>query len=77
MSLDIFMVHYAKNLRMAIERYPEEYNYTIKELEQVLVNMQGAFERGTFNKDSRAIKATCRELKISFTYKAINSFFGN
>lgn len=71
------MAYYAKNLRECVERYPEEYNYTIKELEQVLVNMQGSFERGTFNKDSRAIKATCRELKISFTYKAIDSFFGN
>lgn len=36
--------------------------------------MQEAFARGTYGKDTLAIKNTCKVLKIKHTYKAINTF---
>jgi hypothetical protein len=38
---------------------------------QTANKMRSAFLAGSYNKDGRAIRATCRELGIKYTYKAI------
>jgi hypothetical protein len=71
---EIFQAEYAKQLRLAIEAHPGDYLWPVSELETVLGRMSTAIERGSFNKDSHAFKATCKALKIPHTYKAIKEF---
>lgn len=40
-------------------------------------SMREAFLKGSYNKDGRAVRMTCRELGIKHTYKAIAEFFGS
>lgn len=53
---------------------PEDYSWEWSQLNDVYLRMSRAIERGTFNKGSDAIKATCKELGIPHTYKAIKEF---
>lgn len=70
-----FIIEYTTQLEKAIMAYPDEYAYPISEVEIVVSRMAAAIERNSFNKDSRAIKATCKELGIKFTYAAIKEFW--
>lgn len=70
-NLDEWCRIYEANLRRAIEHYREEYSFSLDELPQVVARMREAFRRGSFNKDGRAIKATCVHFGIAHTYKAI------
>jgi hypothetical protein len=72
--LEDFMVIYTKQLGIALQEHPDEYAYGAVELPKVLEWMRAAIIKGSFNKDSRAIKATCRALGIKHTYKAIGEF---
>ena len=40
----------------------------------VAARMQGAILKGSYNKDSRAFKGTCKALGIAHTYTAIETF---
>lgn len=73
-NLDLWMNVYAEKLKEAIQQHPELYAYPLAEAEFVIHRMRGAFERGCYNKDSHAIKATCKHFKISHSYKAITRF---
>ena len=64
---------YRAELAKAMESHPDEYMPGI-DAEIVANRMIAAFERGTYNKDSRAIRATCRHFGIKHTYAAINAF---
>lgn len=66
---------YREELRRAIMEYPTEYAYSVDQSDQVCDRMILAFKSGSFNKDSRAIKATCKLLGIKHTYKAISNYF--
>jgi hypothetical protein len=70
---DLWDTTYADELRRAMAEHPDEYVSTVPFI-TVYTRMLGAFDRGTYNKDSRAIRATCRRLGINHTYKAINEF---
>lgn len=84
MSLEKFMAVYVEALRAAVEKYPAEYPWAhvpegnVKRysdtVENVAARMGEAFKRGSYNKDGRAIKATCKALGIPYTYKAINAY---
>jgi hypothetical protein len=76
-NLDKFMEVYTRHLKLAVESHPEEYVYSMDELFVVLARMRNAFAHKSFNKDSRAIKATCKELKIKHTYRDIETFLGH
>jgi hypothetical protein len=80
---------YREQLALAVEKYPNEYPWyrgtvvhandgihTIpaKSVECVANKMLDAIALGTYNKDSRAIKATCKILGIAHTYAAINRY---
>jgi len=69
-----FENRYLTELQKAIRKYPTEYKYKIEDSFSVAERMMNAVYRKSFNKDSRAIKATCKALGIEHTYSAINEF---
>ena len=71
-----FETTYRQQLEQAIKKYPEEYGYGVEEAGKVCVIMMDAIERGSYNKDSRAIKNTCKILGIRYTYTAIREYIG-
>lgn len=89
---DNFRAVYAEELARAVEQYPAEYpwahggttvignvgNTTLPRstVDEVAARMFGAMERGTFNKDGRAFKATCKRLGIPYTYAGIVAYNG-
>jgi hypothetical protein len=75
-NLKEFSFNYYKELRNAITNYPEEYMYSLEKLDDVHRRMLEAIKNKSFNKDSRAIKAVCKQLNIKHTYTAIYSYLG-
>ena len=73
-KLDQFIGIYEKALEEAVASYPGEYSYPLRLVPAVVNNMRQAIKRGSYNKDSRAIKATCKILKLKHTYKDIAQF---
>ena len=69
-----FLAEYRKQLEIAVTTHPEEYGWPLSELETVAARMSAAIERGSYNKDSRAIRATCKTLGIRHSYIAIGAF---
>lgn len=74
-KLDQFMMIYREELENAVREYPNEYAYSIDRVPEVFAKMKTAMLRSSFNKDSRAIKATCKRLSVPHTYKALNEIF--
>ncbi len=72
--MDEFIKEYEKQLILAITNYPTEYIYSLDKVPEVMARMKEAFKKKSYNKDSRAIKNTCKILKIKHTYTAINEF---
>ncbi len=50
------------------------YNWPAEKISLVKDKMIAAIISGSYNKDGPAFKATCKELGIKYTYKAINDF---
>ena len=73
-NFECFLEVYAEKLKEARQKYPHDYCWPDSQHDFVLQRMRVAIARGTFNKDSHAFKATCKELKIKHTYKAIQEF---
>jgi hypothetical protein len=69
-----FLAEYKSQLARAVADYPAEYVWPISELEVVFGRMVAAFDRGSYSKDSRAFKATCKTFGIKHTYSAIAGF---
>jgi hypothetical protein len=76
-KLDIFMDTYAKKLEEAHEKHPDQYAWPKSDLPKILERMRAAVEKGSFNKDSHAFKATCKELNIPYTYAGIKQFISS
>ena len=73
-NLDVFIKVYERQLTNAVRDYPQEYMWPVENVPVVAQKMRVAFSKGSYNKDGRAIKATCKELGIKYTYPAINSY---
>jgi hypothetical protein len=73
-NFELFKTRYKDNLINARMNYPTMYAWPESELESVFKRMIEAIERGSFNKDSIALKNTCKDLRINHTYKAIREF---
>jgi hypothetical protein len=73
-NLRLFCDTYRYYLAKAHNDYPQEYCWPREQLQTVGDKMCAAIERGSYNKDSRAFRDTCRELNIKHTYTAINAF---
>ena len=73
-NLGAFVAEYRRQLLAAVERDSDAYCYGPAEVPRVVDRMAAAFERGSYNKDGRAIRATCKALGVKYTYAGINSF---
>jgi hypothetical protein len=76
-NLDKFMTEYEKQLKIVVLKYPEEYPWPVENVPIVAGKMRAAFIAKTYNKDGRAIKATCKILDIKYTYTAINEYLAS
>lgn len=72
---DIFIGTYRQCLIFTIKEHPEQYAYPVSEADFVVARMAAAIERGSFNKDGYAFKATCKILGVPYTYKGIKSYW--
>lgn len=72
--MEKFIAEYEKQLSLAVEKYPEEYGYSVAKVPEVVQRMKVAIANGTFNKEGRAFKNTCKALGIKYTYQAIKEF---
>lgn len=73
-NFECFMEIYSEKLKEIRGKYPDEYAWNESELPIVLGKMRVAIEKGSYNKDSKTFKATCKELGIKHTYTAIDEF---
>ena len=73
-NLELFLQRYKRNLREAVERHPDQYCWPLSDLDNVVTRMASAFLAGSYNKDGYAIRNTCRELGIPYTYSGINAY---
>jgi hypothetical protein len=74
-NLDRFMAIYQPALREAVlTMAPQEYGFGVDEVPAVAARMRAAFERGSYNHDGRAIRATCKALGFKHTRTAIEAF---
>jgi hypothetical protein len=70
---DRFREVYARQLAKAIKEHPEEYSPGI-DPQKLAEKMTESFAKGSANKDSRAVRATLKELGIKDTYAGIKEF---
>jgi hypothetical protein len=73
-KLNNFITRYRLDLQDAVEKYPSEYAFPVAMVDTVVERMKSAIQRNSFNKDGRALKATCKAFGIAHTYKAIDAF---
>ncbi len=73
-NFDRFVEEYTQQLTKAVTDHPDEYGWPVANVPTVVGKMKAAFKEGTYNKDGRAIKATCKALGIKYTYTAINAY---
>jgi len=75
--VETFIAEYTKQLRLAVLNFPNEYAYPVEQVPHVVSLMREAIRLGSFSKDSRAFKETCKVLGIKHTYKEIAHFIAN
>jgi len=73
-NFDNFIQVYTEQLEKAVKEYPDEYAFPVANVPTVVAKMSVGFKNKTYNKDGRAIKATCKVLGIKYTYTAINEY---
>lgn len=69
-----FLAVYKDALASALRSNPEDYVWHISELDAVFELMAAAIVKDTYNKDTAAIKKTCKALGIKHTYTAIKEY---
>lgn len=72
--LALFGTVYRVELERAVVEHPEEYAWPVENVPTVAAKMLEAIREGSFSKDGRAIKATCKAFGIKHTYTAINAW---
>jgi hypothetical protein len=72
----LFGAVYRIELEKAVKAYPGEYVWPVEDVPVVAGRMMAAIRAGSFNKDSRAIKAAFKAFGIKHTYKALREWLG-
>lgn len=78
--IDLFVAEYTRQLTRVLTADAmkpageREYAYDLRALPGVVEKMRAAFVRGSFNKDGKAIRATCKALGIPYTYAGIKNY---
>jgi hypothetical protein len=70
-----FCEAYETALTNAVLDHPEEYCYPLSAVPGVIDKMRRAFIAGTYNHNSRAIRAACKALSIKHTRTAMETYF--
>jgi hypothetical protein len=73
-NYDLFCEEYERQLAIAVAEHPGEYLFKQDRVSFVAGKMATAFKTGSYNKDGRAVKQTCKVLNIPYTYAGINQF---
>ena len=73
-NFECFIEVFTQKLLRFLETHPQDYAYSKEQLPILMPRFRESIKTGNFNKDGHAIKATCKELKIKHTYKAIKEF---
>lgn len=76
-NAQLFLSTYKEKLKENVLNNPTEYAWPISELDAVFDRMKNAIIQGSFNKDSKAFRDTCKALKIKHTYRDIENFLGS
>lgn len=74
MRLNEWMSRYEIELVKARKEHPDRYLWPDGWLPQIVAKMRECFEKGHFNKDSLAIRATCKHFEIPLSFSAIAKF---
>jgi len=72
--LALFGAVYHVELEKAVREHPDEYGYPVENVPTVVGRMMAAIRAESFNKDSRAIRATFRAFGLKHTYKALRAW---
>ena len=76
-SFTLFAIEYLRQLDQVRAKYPTEYQWPPGvDAADVRDKMMQAIVNRSFNKDGRAILATCKVLGIPCTYKGIYTYLG-
>lgn len=73
-NFEKFLNVYSEKLESERRANPDLYSWPLDELPKVIKRMSIGFVTGSFNKESKAIKETCKYFGIKHTYKAIAEF---
>ena len=74
-SYSLFSIEYLRQLDRARAEYPTEYQWPPSvDAADVRDKMMRAIVNKSFNKDGRAIQATCKALGIPYTYKGMYAY---
>lgn len=69
-----FRAVYTRKLTEAMEAHPTEYRFPKDQIPKVVDKMVTGLAKGEANKEGFAIRNTCRELGIAYTYTAISAY---
>lgn len=72
--LNAWMAIYTPLLEQMVLEHQDQYAYGKAQVPTVALRMRDAFASGSYNKDSLAIKKTCKALGIKYTYDGINTY---
>lgn len=68
------MERYEIELVRARKERPDRFLWPDSQLQDIVDKMRDCFYRNQFNKDSLAIRATCKHFEIPLTFTAIRKF---
>jgi hypothetical protein len=75
-QLDRFFSIYTRHLERCVRDRPDDYRYPVEKVPEVASRMRNGVEAGRASIEGPAFRATCKELGIKQTYKAIYEFLG-
>lgn len=70
-----FTESYTRHLTAAVLAHPKDYVYGVADVPAVVARMVPALATGRANKEGVAVRNTCRELGIPYTYAGLRAFF--
>jgi len=73
-NFERFATTYRAELTRLVAANPADFGFAPANADTVADRMIAAFAKGSYNKDGKAVKATCKKLGIAYTYAGINAF---
>ena len=75
-NFERFAEEFRRQLEIAMREHPEDYMRGVT-ASVIADRMIEAFKARTYNKDGRAVRATCKVLGVKHTYRDINAFLSS